>query len=97
MKFIHSEDGNGRLSRIMLNAELVNAETWKIIIPTVLRDNYLNGLRQASRENLFQTYCKVMDKARLHCKCWIDYAEARIKWNRLWQNIIPDEALNFNR
>lgn len=42
-------DGNGRISRIMMNAELVAAEQSKIIIPTVFREDYLNALRRLTR------------------------------------------------
>ncbi|MBO4612927.1 MAG: Fic family protein [Bacteroidaceae bacterium] len=43
-------DGNGRISRIMMNAELVHADQSKIIIPTVFRDDYLNALRRLTRK-----------------------------------------------
>ncbi len=43
-------DGNGRISRIMMNAELVKADQSKIIIPTVFRDDYLNALRRLTRK-----------------------------------------------
>lgn len=33
-------DGNGRISRIMMNAELVHADESKIIIPTVFREDF---------------------------------------------------------
>ncbi len=38
-------DGNGRLARVMMNAELVAASEIRIIIPTVFRNNYLMALR----------------------------------------------------
>lgn len=44
-------DGNGRTSRIMMNAELVSAGQSTIIIPTVFRDDYLQALRALSRRN----------------------------------------------
>ena len=44
-------DGNGRTSRIMMNAELVSAGQPTIIIPTVFRDDYLQALRALSRRN----------------------------------------------
>lgn len=44
-------DGNGRISRIMMNAELTHASQSKIIIPTVFRDDYLGALRRLSRRN----------------------------------------------
>ena len=43
-------DGNGRISRIMMNAELVHADQSKIIIPTVFREDYLNALRRFTRK-----------------------------------------------
>ena len=54
MLFMTSEvhpfnDGNGRISRIMMNAELVAADQSKIIIPTVFREDYLNALRRLTR------------------------------------------------
>lgn len=41
-------DGNGRIARIMMNAELVAAGEQRIIIPTILRDNYIEVLRALS-------------------------------------------------
>lgn len=51
MKFLISEihpfeDGNGRIARVMMNAELVNRNQCKIIIPTVYRDDYLLSLKR---------------------------------------------------
>jgi len=43
------EDGNGRIARIMMNAELVRSGLQKIIIPTVYREDYLLALRAFSR------------------------------------------------
>jgi len=73
------QDGTGRLSRIMMNAELASADLHKIIVPVVARDNYLNGLRQASRDRTFRTMVKVLHQlhrytARIH---WLEYDEAR--------------------
>lgn len=71
MHFLISEihpfdDGNGRLARIMMNAELVRAGLYKIIILSVHRDNYLNGLRLASRDHEFHIYAKMMDQAQAY-------------------------------
>ena len=56
MLFMTSEvhpfsDGNGRISRIMMNAELTAANQSKIIIPTVFRSDYLASLRQLTRRD----------------------------------------------
>jgi len=55
MMFLVSEvhpfdDGNGRVARVMMNAELVGGGQSRIIIPTVFRDDYLGGLRQLTRQ-----------------------------------------------
>lgn len=57
-------DGNGRLARLMMSAELVSTGQAKIIVPTAARDDYLNGQRLASRERKFRVMCKVL--AELH-------------------------------
>ncbi len=44
-------DGNGRISRLMMNSELVSVGQSTIIIPTVFRDDYLHSLRALSRRN----------------------------------------------
>ncbi|MFA5805417.1 MAG: Fic family protein [Melioribacteraceae bacterium] len=44
------EDGNGRIARVMMNAELVNRNQCKIIIPTVYRDDYLLTLKKLTRQ-----------------------------------------------
>jgi fido (protein-threonine AMPylation protein) len=44
-------DGNGRIARIMMNAELVAARASTIIIPTVYREDYLNALRALTRRH----------------------------------------------
>ena len=44
-------DGNGRISRIMMNAELVAAGQAKILVPTVFRPDYIGALRRLSRNN----------------------------------------------
>ncbi len=89
------DDGNGRLSRLMMNAELVSSNQYKIIIPTVHRDNYLNGLRRASRENDFSLYFKVMDQAQAYTESvpWQNYMEAREKIENDYADKTPDEGL----
>jgi hypothetical protein len=44
-------DGNGRLARVMMNAELTAAGEATIIIPTVYRDDYLGALRALTRRH----------------------------------------------
>lgn len=57
-------DGNGRLARIFMNAELVAADEARIIIPTVLRNDYLMALRGATHNGNFAALFAVLDFAR---------------------------------
>lgn len=56
-------DGNGRIARIMMNAELVKDGQTKIIIPTVYRDDYLLALRRLSRKSDPSPYIRMMHRA----------------------------------
>ncbi len=69
MMFMVSEvhpfnDGNGRMSRIMMNAELVTADQSKIIIPTVFREDYLNALRRLTRRSDPSIIIRAMSRLR---------------------------------
>jgi hypothetical protein len=54
-------DGNGRSARIMMNAELATANETRIIIPTVYRSNYLEGLSLMSNHGDPDTLIKTLD------------------------------------
>jgi fido (protein-threonine AMPylation protein) len=47
-------DGNGRVARIMMNAELATAGEARIVIPTVYRSNYISALKGATHNGHFQ-------------------------------------------
>lgn len=57
-------DGNGRIARVMMNAELSAANESKIIIPTVFRNDYLLSLRKLTRQNDPNTYINAMLKVQ---------------------------------
>ena len=70
MLFMTSEvhpfsDGNGRVSRIMMNAELTATAQSKIIIPTVFRSDYLSALRQLTRKENPEPLIHAMERLRL--------------------------------
>jgi hypothetical protein len=46
-------DGNGRIARIMMNAELATAGEVRIIVPTVYLNNYLSALRGATHNSSY--------------------------------------------
>ena len=57
-------DCNGRVARIMMNAELVNAGHSKIIIPTVYREDFMGALRKLTRHGDTDTYIRMLQKAQ---------------------------------
>ena len=68
MMFMISEihpflDGNGRIARVMMNAELVKENQSKIIIPTVYREDYLGALRKLTRKQDPIVYVKMLRRA----------------------------------
>ena len=75
------DDGNGRTSRVMMNAELEAAGEQRIVIPTVYRYTYLSALESLSRQS---------DPAPLISM--LDYAQA---WSAAipWQSIEDTHSL----
>ena len=57
-------DGNGRISRIMMNAELVAAGQSKVIVPTVFRPDYIGALRRLSRDGDPDVLVSAMSRLR---------------------------------
>ena len=53
-------DGNGRIARVMMNAELVNQGQSKIIIPTVYREDYMLSLRKLTRQREAGTFIRML-------------------------------------
>ena len=69
------DDGNGRLARIMMNAELISANEERILIPTVYRRNYIAAQRALSVGNSAKPQISALDFARR----WT----AAIPWGRM--------------
>lgn len=57
-------DGNGRIARVMMNAELTTSAQTKIIIPTVYREDYLGGLRRLTRNQDPKVYTRMLKRAQ---------------------------------
>ena len=56
-------DGNGRVARIMMNAELVAGDQERIVIPTVYRDNYIAGQRALTAGHGARAMLRMLDFA----------------------------------
>lgn len=98
MMFLVSEihpfnDGNGRIARIMMNAELYSKGLCSVIIPTVYRDDYLLSLRALTRRSDPKPYVKMLSQA--HEFSHLDFSSyAKIKTDLKARNWFaePDEA-----
>ncbi len=55
-------DGNGRIARVMMNAELTKENQTKIIIPTVYRDDYMGALRRLTRQQDPSPYIRMLQR-----------------------------------
>ncbi len=91
MMFLVSEvhpfaDGNGRVARIMMNAELVAAKEERVIIPTIFRSNYLSGLKALSNVDNPTTLVRSLDFAQK----WV----AAVPWRELGQTRAILESCN---
>jgi hypothetical protein len=60
------DDGNGRLARAAMNAELSAVEQSRIIVPIVYRNEYLAALRVLSGEGRAEVFVRAM----AHCWRW---------------------------
>ena len=68
MMFVISEvhpflDGNGRIARVMMNAELVKDGSSKIMIPTVFREDYMGALKKLTKQGDADSYIRMLNKA----------------------------------
>jgi hypothetical protein len=68
------KDGNGRTARLFLNAELSRAGFCRIIIPTVLRDDYILALKGLTNNAITEPYLRVLAKAQ-EFTASVDYAD----------------------
>ena len=65
MMFVLSEvhpfgDGNGRVSRAFMNAEVLSAGQPRILVPIIVRDEYITGLRAITLEGHIDTLVEVL-------------------------------------
>lgn len=99
MMFLISEvhpfaDGNGRLARIMMNAELVTNQDQKIIIPIVYRNNYIAALKSLTNHENSTPLIRTLDFAQkfTHTIDWSDYERAKNQLEACHAFIDPHEA-----
>lgn len=87
-------DGNGRVARIMMNAELVAAEEQRIIIPIVYRNNYIAALKALTNDGRGEPLVRVLDYAQRYALAipFEDFDTANFVMARTHAFMKPDEA-----
>jgi hypothetical protein len=90
-------DGNGRVARVLMNAELTAAGLQRIVIPLPYRTDYLSSLRAISHYARPQPLVRVLDWAQEYATeiIWSDLrvAEARLSATNAF--LSPEEAENL--
>ncbi len=56
-------DGNGRIARVMMNAELVAKSLSTIIIPTVYGEDYMGALKKLTKQRDGGAYIRMLLRA----------------------------------
>ncbi|MDQ3724408.1 MAG: Fic family protein [Actinomycetota bacterium] len=99
MMFLISEvhpfaDGNGRVARVLMNAELTAVGRQRITIPLSYRENYLQGLRALSRNGNPRPLVRVLDFAQRYAAGidWSDLEAAKRMLSRTNALVPPDVA-----
>jgi hypothetical protein len=86
-------DGNGRVARVMMNAELVSAGATTIIIPTVFRDDYMRSLKALTQRKRAAPLVEALRRAASFSHLdFSDYAEVLADITRRNWFRDPDEA-----
>lgn len=77
-------DGNGRVARIMMNAELVAAGEQRIIIPTIYRANYLSALKAISNRTSPEPLIRMLEFAQRFALsiAWTNFGRAEAELRR---------------
>ena len=58
------DDGNGRLARAVMNAELISGRQRRIIVPTVFRIEHIDALKKLSQEGQPRLLARMLDAAQ---------------------------------
>jgi Fic family protein len=68
-------DGNGRIARVMMNAELAANNEQRIIIPIIYRNNYLSALKALSQNGVTDAIVKTLSFAQKYTNVidWSSY------------------------
>jgi hypothetical protein len=89
------DDGNGRIARAFMNAELVGAGLPRIIIPSVYRNDYLTPLRTLTAQHHTPPYVAAMQFAQRYVAAvdWSTYDTAVRDLRRTFAFQLPSSSI----
>jgi len=76
-------DGNGRIARVMMNAELLAAGQTRVFIPSVFRNEYVGALKRLTNYGDPAAFLRVMSYAQ-ELVSRIDFADLEAARRTLW-------------
>jgi len=87
-------DGNGRVSRLLLNSELSDAGQCRVVIPLCFRDDYLGALRAMSRHGNPEPLLRMAERAQRWASLveWSTLPAALAQLERTNALLPPDKA-----
>lgn len=89
------EDGNGRLSRLLMNAELSRLGQCRVIIPTLYHQQYVDCARQLTRQNEPAGFAKAIIRMARWC-AQFSYADLdQLIADLTACNAFEESAINF--
>jgi prophage maintenance system killer protein len=90
-------DGNGRVARALANAELSAAGQQRLIVPTILRDDYVSALRALTHNTNATPLIRVLDRTQDLCAQldWHDLPGAHRRLDELHAFEPPSSEVRF--
>lgn len=87
-------DGNGRVARVLMNAELTAAGECRVMVPLPYRDEYLGALRALTRNGAPAPLVRMIDRAQRWAALmpWDDRQRVLDAMARTHALVDPDEA-----
>lgn len=91
-------DGNGRVARLLMNAELSAVDGCRVMVPLVYRDEYMNALRALSQNRNPTPLRRMIDRAQRWAAAmpWIGRDEVLAQMERTNALVTPDRAAAQN-
>ena len=87
-------DGNGRVSRALLNAELSAEGQCRVVIPLCFRSDYLGALRAMSRQGNPEPLLRAVDRAQRWSSLidWSTMPRALVQLEQTYALVPPEDA-----